>query len=221
MSWKEKVEGYQAKKFIEHEIPDAGTIRFYPNRIGSLAHLRELQDEIATVIGHFFTNTENDCGSAVKRYKEGAATVEETCIVPATPDVLEFRAKERRQAIGKLFDLLDSRNLLYFGQLLMDSMREEFPYKRDRDPQEIEEFLYGKDGKSAVDFELFFHLVVGWLRGNARQFGDAGKKLVALLQNQVQNLLKESTQEQGEETSGSNSKTPSSPQSDGDSPSTT
>ena len=226
MAWFEKVKSYGDNAGVEHEVPGIGKVNFYPNRMRSLSNLRKMSAQISTILSAFFADDSNDCGSSAENFEQvnnseeqqNEHRVSKHSVDAVSVDVLEFRTKQKADAYDGLIGLLtDECNQMFLAGLFMDSMRDEFPYKKNRSPQEIEEFL------DPLDITMLSGILVGWLKGNSKQFGDMGKKFLGLVKGRLAEVgaaQTESTQETETETNGSDSKTPSSPQSDTDSTST-
>lgn len=229
-TWKDRFT-YNSKSAVEHVV-NGNTIRFYPNRIGLLTELAEVSKPIAHALATLFGEGRSDATSVSERYsdkprkdiKSGVETAESTVdkitVEAVTPEVADHRRTERNKAIDELLDgLTNERNRTLFGRLLMDSMRDEFPYKKNRPAPEVEAFLDG-DGEryEGLDMPMLVALVTGWLKANAKVFGSTGERLAGLVKGKLEALQVPSTS--GETTStagGSSSKTPSSEPSDSDS----
>jgi hypothetical protein len=141
------------------------------------------------------------------------SSVDKITVEAVTPQIADHRRKERDQAIDELLDgLTNERNKLLFGALLMDSMRDDFPYKKSRPPAEIEEFLFG-DGQSydGLDAPMLVEMVLGWLKANAKVFGKAGEKVAGLVKGKLGALDRSNSEAMTSTVDGSSSKMPSSP----------
>ena len=229
-TWKDRF-AYNSKSAVEHEV-NGNKLRFYPNRIGLLTELAEISKPIAHALATLFGDARGDATSVSERYsdkprkdlKSGVETAESTVdkitVEAVSPEVADHRRKERDAAIDELLDgLTNERNRLLFGRLLMDSLRDEFPYKKDRPAPEVEEFLFG-DGEQyqGLDAPQLVALVTGWLKANAKVFGSAGERVAGLVKGKLEALQAPSIS--GERTNpagGYSSKTPSSEPSDSDS----
>lgn len=240
-SWKQKFT-YNKKHAIEHEV-NGETLRFYPNRIGLLEQLAEISKPIAHAMATLLGNDRSDSTAVTETYKDKArksigkdgvvtetadSTVDKITMQAPTPEIAEHRRKERNQAIDELIDgLTNDRNRLMFGALLMDSLRDDFPYAKERSAKDIEEFLFGEendeieddpDAYHGIDLPTLAALVAGWLKANSKVFGATGEKLTGMVRARLGGL--QSLSPSAETTSpvdGSSSKTPSSEPSDTDS----
>lgn len=212
--FKERFGTYRTKTFVEREVQGM-QIRFYPNRVALLEELAIVSKPIAEAISILFSDTRGDATAVTERFREGKdVEVEKITVQSVDPSTMAYRAKERSQALDTLISgLTNARTRLLFGKLLMDSMRDEFPWKKDRGVDEVEEFLYG-DGKDyqGIDLPVLTEMVKGWMAANAKVFGSAGEQAVGLVRARLQSLRAESSPvpETTSPTNGSDSKTPSS-----------
>lgn len=207
---------FRGKRFVEHEIE--GTVfRFYPNRIALLEEAASLSQPIADALLTLLSGTkDSDAGSKFTRQTEGQFVREDSEVPAVTVEVLEYRKRERREALDKAFGTLaDPRSRLLLGKLLMDSLRDEFEFKSDRTVSEVEEFLYG-DGEGdyvGLDTPALIGFLTGWMKANARVFGSTGESLVGLAKKRLEALHADSLSDETEPspTAGSSSPKPSSP----------
>jgi hypothetical protein len=230
-NWKARFT-YKSKVFVEKTIDDK-TFRFYPNRIALLEELADVSKPIGHAVATLFGKGGDASNSTHETFrdkvrkdvKSGIETadsaVDKITVSAPTPEVSEYHRKARDQAIDELIGAFtDKRNRILFGKLLMDSLREEFEFSKERDPAEVEEFLFG-DGTEAwqgLDLPMTVQLCTGWLAANAKVFGDVGEKVIALVRGRLELPLSPSPSEETPSTvDGSSSKTPSSQPSEVDS----
>lgn len=223
MSWGKRVKTFQEKRSIVHPIKDLGDIRFYPNRMGQLQQLRSVSENVTSSMAVLFSDTSGDADGTTETRTDGNGFEMQTSTASAvSTDVLAYRAKERKEAISRIFEVADRRNLMLIGEMLMDSMREEFKYSRSRGPQEVEEFLFGtqgspssedaeaiEEGEGAIDVCLFTELMQGWIKANSKVFGSMGEKLAGLVKGRLQSVSGLEL-DPAKTTSGDTSKNPSS-----------
>lgn len=213
MSWKDKFT-FRDKRYIEHDV--AGTLfRFYPNRMALLTEARDLSAPVAKAVSILFADESKDNDSAVKRHHEGEFYMEDITTTAISQEMAQYRQTQRDGAIEQIMGTLaDARSLILLGRLFMDSLRDDFDYKRDRPAQDVEEFLYGHEGNDeeyqGLDMPVLIELFAGWMKANAKVFGQAGEKMVGLVRGRLEQLQTESRSETTDSTSGKDSKTPSS-----------
>lgn len=205
---------------VTHEV-NGHKLRFYPNRIGLLADLAEISKPIAHALGTLFNDERAERASTSEVFSDkfrkdlktdiesADSKVEKMIVHATTPELSEHRRKERNAAIDELLGgLTNTRNRILIGRLMMDSLREEFPYKKDRTAAEVEEFLDG-DGEQyqGLDTPTLVQMVVGWLKANSKVFGATGEKVVELVKGKLGAPQNPSPSvEKTSSTDGSNSK---------------
>lgn len=212
---------FRGKRYVEHKVADE-TFRFYPNRMALLEQARDLSQPVAQAISILFADETKDNDSAVKRHHEGEFYMEDITTTAISTEMATYRQSQRDQAITTIMgSLADARSVILLGKLFMDSLRDEFPYKKERSAREVEEFLYGEEpgeddeegeGYEGLDMPVLIQLFSGWMRANSKVFGDLGEKMVGLIRGRLeQQLQTDSNSETKIPTSGSSSKNPTSP----------
>lgn len=225
MGWKDRMT-FRDQRYVESEV-GGKLLRFYPNRMALLTEARDLSAPVAQAISVLFADQSRDSASHVKRLKDGGQNggqMEEITTEAVSQEMADYRQKQREGAITKIMDTLaDQRSKLLLGKLWMDSLRDEFPYRKTRPVSEVEEFLYGSekedDGYTGLDLPAMIEMFQGWMKANAKVFGDQGEKMVGLVRAKLVEAggAPLSGKVQTEPTSGGDSKIPSSQQSAGDS----
>lgn len=216
MGWKDRLT-FREKHCVEHDVCGA-KLRFYPNRIGLLHELAEVSKPVASALAALFVDRSGDATSTDKTMVQGDTTIRECSLQGVSPEIIRLRATEREAAVSALLTAVsDARNRLLLGRLLMDSMRDEFPYAADRPPAEVEEFLYGSADFPGLDVPALAAMVGGWIKANAKVFGAAGKQVADLVESRLVGAVRppspspsESPSESPSPSDGSSSKTPSS-----------
>lgn len=218
MGWKNRGT-FRDKHFVEHQV-SGETLRFYPNRIALLQDLAELSKPIGAAIAGLFADRSSDSSQTEKVMVQSDTTIKESTFQAASVEVLQLRAREREQAVAALLDAVSNpKNRLLLGRLLMDSLREEFPYVNgERKPADVEAFLYGGTECEPIDLPELAQLIAGWIKANAKQFGKVGEEIAARVRARLggdvevsPNLQSESPSESPTPSSGSSSRTHSSP----------
>ena len=217
MSWQKRFT-FRDKRSIKATV-SGQEFRFYPNRMTLLTEARDLAEPIAKAVNLLFADQSRDSKSNVKRQSEGDFHMEDITTEGLDIDMAKHRVEERSAAITTIMGTLaDARSLILLGKLFMDSLRDDFPYKKDRHASEVEEFLYGEeDGEEGsyegLDTPVLIEMFKGWMKANALTFGETGEQLVGLVKAKIEEVTVSSSVAP-DSTSGSDSKTPSSPQSD-------
>lgn len=210
MGWKDRFT-FRDRHFTEHSVCGQ-TFRFFPNRVGLLHELAEVSKPIAKALAVLFSDKAGDISSRDKTVSQEGTIMREFSNEGINPELARLRGEERDKAVEALLDACtDPRNRILVGSLLMDSLRDEFPYSRARSPKEIEEFMNGDgEGYEGLDTVAFAAMITGWVRANAKVFGAAGEQVAAAVGQRLGGLKNASRSETPEQTSGSDSKTPSS-----------
>jgi len=210
---------FRGKRYVEHDV-GGESFRFYPNRMALLEEARDLSAPIAKSISILFADETKDTKSNVKRHQEGEFFMEDITTEAISTGMAQHRQGERDKAIETILASLDARSIILVGKLFMDSLRDEFPYKRQRSAREVEEFLYGvecveseeDEEYTGLDMPMLIQLFSGWMKANAKVFGELGEKLTGLVRGRLDQLQGDSNSETTTPVSGSSSKTPTSPQ---------
>jgi len=220
MSWKDRFT-YNSSSAVEHQV-NGNTVRFFPNRIGLLTELAEIAKPVGRAVATLFGDSRNDTTSVSETFRDkvkkdlksgletAESVVDKITVQAVAPEVADHKRKERDRAIDELIEAVtNTRNRYMLGRLLMDSMREEFPYKKDRPAAEVEEFLDGDGDKyQGIDLPTLKEMMVGWLKANAKVFGSTGEKVTALVRGKLEALQTPSPSEEMPSTvNGSSSRT--------------
>jgi hypothetical protein len=187
MGWKDRFT-FRERHFVEHEVCGQ-RLRFYPNRVGLLHDLAEVSKPVASALAALFSDRSQDAGMEEKISQQGDIIVKESVMQAVSAEIVTLRSKERDGAIDALLTAVsDPRNRLLLGRLLMDSLREEFPYHAERPAVDVEEFLYGDgkpDGYPGLDIPALTAMIGGWIKANAKQFGKVGEQVAAELAGRI------------------------------------
>ena len=189
MGWKDRFT-FRERHFVEHEVCGQ-KLRFYPNRVGLLHDLAEVSKPVASALAAIFADRSQDAGMQEKISQQGDIVVKETLMQAVSAEIVTLRSKERDGAVGALLTAVsDPRNRILLGRLLMDSLREEFPYHSERPGIDVEEFLYGDgkpepDGYPGLDLPALTAAIGGWIKANAKQFGKMGEQVAAELAGRI------------------------------------
>ena len=203
--------------FSIKETVNGKDIRFFPVRHNSLGDLARISKPMLIALSALFVEAGREETAISESMKDTDGTeISKTTIEAISPELAAHKAKERRDSIEGLVECIaDVNNRIMLGRLLMDSMRDEFPSKKDRPPKEVLEFLEG-DGKDydGIDLPTLTALIGGFIKANARSFGPKGEELVGAMRAKLSVLRENSpsqTQTEAAPTSGdSKSKTASS-----------
>lgn len=215
---------FRGKRHIEHKV-GGEEFRFYPNRMALLEEARDLSAPIAKSISVLFVDETKDTKSAVKRHQEGEGKegffMEDITTEAISTEMAAHRQAERDKAIETILESLDARSVILLGKLFMDSLRDEFPYRKQRSACDVEAFLYGEEAEegedgeepayTGLDMPVLIQLFSGWMKANAKVFGELGEKVAGLVRGRLEQLQGDSSLETTIPASGSSSKTLTSP----------
>jgi len=208
---------YREQHFITETVCGS-EIKFFPTRYAALGDLAKISKPMATALTTLFVESGREEAVTTKNMKdiEGFES-SEVSVQAITPELALHKSQERKNAVETIFSCIeDVNNRLILGKLLMDSMREEFPYKHDRSPKEVIEWLEGSgkddDEYTGIDIPTLTLLIGGFIKANAKSFGPQGESLVGAVKAKLSVLRENSPSAQTETppTSGSRSKTASS-----------
>ena len=170
---------------VDREI-HGQTVTFYMCSVRTTARL---QGFIAKMAGHLSTllgaNSKRDQGTVTEDYTtDEGEVIQKTVIEPINPDLARLRTQQRQGAIeGAVNALLDDKSRTAIGELLMDSLKDDFPRGKKRPPEECLDFV------DSMDIATFVEFLKGLAEANAKVFGDLGKELGLAVQVQAEKLL--------------------------------
>jgi hypothetical protein len=181
---------------------------FYPVSLRCAAKMAPLLSRLA---GHFSLllggESRTDQGRTIEDYTTADGdVVSKTVVDPINPDLARLRDEQRERSIaGAVEAILDDRHRLAVGELLMDSLRDDFPRgAKQRSAADIQDFV------DQMEVPVFIEFVKGLAAANARIFGDLGKGIGRAVQAKADELLGEIEGREASGTAGSNSRTASS-----------
>ena len=164
---------FLAPKSIEHDVGDK-TISFYPMSVGMAFRARPLGKHIARLLSLIFTKQDKDCDTTEREIHDAKdlPPSKELIISAAAPEVLRMRAERQDALFQEIVDsLLADDNKQLLCDLLMDSMREEFP--KDQRPK-VGELLDG------ISLPVLTELMIGVGKANKAVFGPLEQKMAGI-----------------------------------------
>lgn len=131
-------------------------ILFFPLSTGALFRLESLSKEVALAFSVLFQDQRKDA-AFIDRNAEGKGS--ERIFEAASDSVIAFRSKERREAIDRVVkELFRAETQQIVADLLMDSMKDQFPDPKQRPP--AKEFL------NEIPVEVFTQMAKGLISAN-------------------------------------------------------
>lgn len=182
---------------VVREIHDR-KVTFYTCSVRTCARLAGL---ISEVTGHITallgSNSDRDQGTTEEVFQPADGEImTKTVRSPINPDLAALRGKQRKVAVeGAIKALLSDKNRAAVGELLMDSLKDDFPRGEKRPVEECLGFI------DEMDVPTFVEFFKGLAEANAKVFGDLGKELGRAVQDKAGELFgsKESADESQED----------------------
>jgi hypothetical protein len=188
--WLEKMSLTQARG-MPHPV-QGKAFNFYPVSLEKLLKFKDMAKAIGQALAVLMSSSERDSGSISRQFaSDSQPGLMDTEIVAdaVKPEVVKMRMEAKQNAVGKLMDAIgDNANLAAIGELIMDSLRENFPRNHPDNPPPIE-FMNQMDAPLIVEF------LVGVAKANKGMFGPLGDRLsemgqvLKLAQQAVMNKL--------------------------------
>ena len=177
--------------FVEREV--GGTsFKYYANSVRVAARMAPM---IARLAGHLSTllgSAERDQGRVIEDFesKGSGERISKTVLDPINPDLAKMRVEKRQAAVqGAIEALLDEGARLNLCEMLVDSLRDEFPRTGDR-VQTAKELAEGMDTITFVEH------MRGLAAANAKVFGDLGNFVRRAVRQKAGDLLGQPASEQ-------------------------
>lgn len=169
------MKSFLSKKAIPHDIVVDGethSINFYPIKVKTLIHLRELAQDFASSLGVLFNqNPFQDFERQTQKFAgdENNPGGEIETSRPPEESILRFRQKEREKAIQSITNvLLHESNMKDIARVILDSIRDDAERQFDNDP---ENFL------DNVDLETIPQFLAGLAAANKKVLGPFAETL--------------------------------------------
>lgn len=168
--------------FVEREI-NGETFKFFPVSLGASAPMADMISELSRHFSVIFSDTNRDQGSTHEEMEDpDGATMKKTTVQPINPDLAMIRIDKRSAAVQKAIEtLVNPKYRLALGELLMNSLREDFP-REDRKSRKSAET---QDWIDSLELPTFIEFLKGLAEANAEVFGAMGKSLKDALGGQV------------------------------------
>lgn len=153
--------------------------RFYPPRMRMLisGRMKEIIEPLTSAMAVLFSSTGQDASRQQEVESDGRVT---TFVQGLSPEVIELRERKRREAIERAMGVLLNDSTRYqIGELLADSMRDEFSDKESERAKEARQFM------DEVDFPTIVSLIRGYLKALAPILDASGNSILSGLQETV------------------------------------
>jgi hypothetical protein len=182
---------YTDQHFVEHDV-NGKLIKFFPNRYALLGDLAKISKPMASALTTIFMEEARETTATNKSMKDAEGMeMSEITVSAISPELAAHKSKERRDSIEALISSIEEpNNRILLGKLLMDSMRDEFQYKRDRTPKDVLAWLEGDETGEyhGIDLPVLTQLIGGWIKANSKVFGEQGEQLVGAMKDRLRIL---------------------------------
>lgn len=182
-------------KAISHTVDsDNGPqeFRFYPPRMRVLisGRMREIVEPITRALSTIFSKNDQDASRQQEVSQDGTVT---TFVQGLNPEVIAVRDKQRGAAIrDALASLLDDKTRYHVGELLADSLRDEFSTDEAQRARQVREFM------DEVDLPTLAEMLKGYFKALAPVLDASGNSILSDLRNVVKREVGRATGRAGE-----------------------
>lgn len=166
---------------FEERVINGKTMKFHPISSGLMFRLRRLAVPIAKALTTLFQKTGTDLTVIERSHSGDEGDGREVIQEALSPSLAKLRTQQRADAMAELIEALSAeQNQLLLGQIITDSLREEFP--RSMPTKDVQEFISSLEvptlvallkGVAAANSE-----VLGPLEGQVRSHLAAGREEV-------------------------------------------
>jgi hypothetical protein len=160
-------------------------VTFYTCSVRTCARLSGLLSEIAGHVSAILGKTDRDQGTTDETFQSPEGEIHSKQVVqPINPELAGMRVTQRKKAVsGAITSLLSDKNRAAVGELIMDSLKDDFPRGEKRPAEECLAFI------DEMDVPTFVEFFRGLAAANAKVFGDLGKELGRAVQEKAEELL--------------------------------
>lgn len=181
--------------------------KFYPISTGTYPLIKDAIKPIARVVATLMTDTSGDnqkTHRAIVSAEDPEKQDTETIIDGIRPDLAALRHTQKMAAMDEFVDTITKReNLLLLAQIVIDSLREDFPPGNADNPKP-DEFLRELPLVSVPE------LAVGVFKANKGLFGPLVERVEALAAHATKTIVERAESRLNNSINGSSSKTTSS-----------
>jgi hypothetical protein len=181
-------------KYVEHEVAGEA-LRFYPL---SLSMLWKMKTAVEPMVQAFraLSSGKNDVEKTIDQGVDDQ-TGERRFLShfgAVKPDLAAMREEKIEASLRKAVDAFFEPKMRDFvGELIADSLREEFTRKEARDQQVVRTFVDGNDETPGLDFVTLGQMVVGLAKANEGVFGPFAKQVREAMSGRIREILNDAT----------------------------
>ena len=177
------------------QVIEGVSFRFYSCSVKNTAPLADLIAELGGHASVLLSRHDSDIGKLVEDFedKKEKQTVAKTTMQPINPELAEMRAASRKKAVmGAIQSLLDTKHQVTLAELLIDSLRDEYPRGEPRPgTNDLQDWING------MDVPVFLMFLTGLFRANAKMLGDLGNLFGGALATQVKDAISQAKDQMG------------------------
>lgn len=178
-NWRDKF-AFLAPRFVDHKVgtgESAQNFRFYPIGMRLAFRLKSVGKPLARALSILLSKNQNDTKQIQRSFvvPETKEQGQETILEGVAVDLARYRDDRRDSAISELLETLgESANQNLIGEIIMDSLRDDFP--RRPSASEITDFM------EHITLPLLGDMLVGVAKANFDLSGDIAGKLRAAVE---------------------------------------
>lgn len=166
---------------VEREI-GGQSFKFYQCSLRAGARMAGVISKIAGHVSVLLVGDKQDCGQTIEDFTDDGVTVNKTTIDPINPDLAKLRVEQRAGALsGAISELVSKNNRQAMAELLMDSLRDEFP-RKGRTSEDSDMF-------DDMDIPFYVEFIKGLFAANQKLLGGLGKELGRAAQEKADEVL--------------------------------
>lgn len=171
-NWQDKLSCF-SPNFVEHEV-GGQKLHFYPVSVGMAFKLRTIGRPLARSLTVLFGNNENDHGTRdIQVENSSGGHDREIIIEPITEGLAKIRHEQKVMAVDSLIEALTSdENSQVLSNIIMDSLREQFPPDQPNERPPASEFI------GVMPVPVLGGMLMGIMHANKDVFGPLTEKVV-------------------------------------------
>lgn len=173
-SWKSKFT-FLTPNCVSHTIGEK-EYKFYPISVGLAFKLRSVAKPLTKALTTLLGDTKEDTGSIQRVVANAQGTSDQEIVIePISADLARLRHEQRQKAVEELVEALTAEaNLEIVGDILVDSLREDFPPGDKSNPT-------GKQFMAEITLPNVPDLLIGVAKANKGVFGPLVSKVGAMM----------------------------------------
>ena len=177
--------------YVEHDV-GGETMRFYPL---SITMLWKMRHAVEPLVGAFtaLSAGKHDFEQTMDQGAEDEETGEKRIVThfgAVKPELATMREDRREAALQKAAAaLFDPKMRDFVGELLTDSLRDEFTRAEARDRSTVQQMMDGDDENPGLDIATLGEMVGGLVKANVRVFGPFRNQIREMASGRIKAIL--------------------------------